>query len=203
MNVYFHNYCGDKPDGLQSLLTVFDWVKSQELHSVTALQYAKIARDSRFTSIYQRAPNHFVMVNEGELRTFRLRSTDLVPDLSRSSGVVGYVDHEGFRYLHTDGRRRVELVLASSAKAEEHLYLERSSGEIRWDELSSDHLRFEVHDVRPVSLVIGGVEADVPLSISVNGAAQVGESDPDGRLKLELPSRAKVEVSLSEAIDRP
>ena len=203
VNVYFHNYCGDKPDGLQSLLTVFDWVKSQELHSVTALQYAKIARDSRFTSIYQRAPNHFVMVNEGELRTFRLRSTDLVPDLSRSSGVVGYVDHEGFRYLHTDGRRRVELVLASSAKAEEHLYLERSSGEIRWDELSSDHLRFEVHDVRPVSLVIGGVEADVPLSISVNGAAQVGESDPDGRLKLELPSRAKVEVSLSEAIDRP
>ena len=170
---------------------------------MTALQYAKIAQDSRFTSIYQRAPNHFVMVNEGELRTFRLRSTDLVPDLSRSSGVVGYVDHEGFRYLHTDGRRRIELILAPSAKAENHLFLEKSSGETIWGELSRDRIRFEVNDVRPISVVLGGVQADVPLSIVVNGAAQVGVSDRDGKLKLELPSHAKVEVSISEAINRP
>ena len=203
VNVYFHNYCGDKPDGLQSLLTVFDWVKNQALHSVTARQYAEIAKDSRFTSIYQRRPDHFVIVNEGDLRTFRLRGTDLVPDLARSSGVVGYADHEGFRYLHTDGRRRVELVLMPSGGAENHLFLVKSSGETEWDELSRDRIRFEVNDVRPVSVVIGGGQADVPLSLVVNGAAQVGEVDGDGRLKLELPSHAKVEVSRSGVIARP
>jgi hypothetical protein len=87
--------------------------------------------------------------------------------------------------------------------AEDHLFLERSSGETIWEESSRDRMRFEVNDVRPVSIVIGGAQPKVPLSIIVNGAAQEGESDRDGKLELELPSRAKVEVTISEVIDRP
>ena len=195
VNVYFHNYCGDKPDGLQSLITVFDWVQRQELHSVTALQYAKIARDSRFTTIYQRTPNHFVMVNEGELRTFRLRSTDLVPDFERSSGVVGYVDHEGYRYVHTDGRRRIELVLVPGRESDHYLFLAKSSGEISWESSSRERLRFEARDVRPVHVEIGGVPAEKPLAFLLNGESQSVKSDSNGRVILTLPSQASVEIS--------
>ena len=192
VNVYFHNYCGDKPDGLQSLVTVFDWVQGQSLHSITALQYAKIARDSRFTVLFERSPEHFVMVNEGDLRTYRFPKTEFVPDIARSSGVVGYNEHQGQLYIHTDGRRRVELVFGKDGLVSGHPHLVSSSGEVEWQAFGEGQLEFRVEDVRPVSVSLAGFEAGVSVSLGIDGVAVEFVSDDKGRISLALPPESEV-----------
>ncbi len=203
VNVYFHNYCGDKPDGLQSLVTVFDWVQGQSLHSVTALQYAKIAKDSRFTALYERSPEHFVMVNEGQLRTYRFRNVGLVPDIARSSGVVGYNEHQGELYIHTDGRRRVELILGKEGTVSEHPFLVSSSGEVEWQAFGRGELEFRVEDVRPVSVILAGFESGVSVTMGVNGETLALTSDRDGRVSLSLPMESEVVLSSQSTEARP
>ncbi len=198
VNVYFHNYCGDKPDGLQSLRTVFDWVTRQELHSVTALQYAKLARDSRFTSLFQHAVNHFVMVNEGELRTFRLKDEGLLPDLELSSGVVGYNRYQGHLYLHTDGRRRVELVLSSDESRSRNPYLVKSTGELAWERFDNEGFKVQVQDIRPVKFVVGGLSANSDAVVVVNGQSQTVRTNAEGQAVLDLPAEAEVELVRSQ-----
>ncbi len=200
VNVYFHNYCGDKPDGLQSLKTVFDWVSRQELHSVTALQYAKIARDSRFTSLFQQSPRHFVMVNEGELRTFRLKDQGLEPDLRASLGVVGFNRYQGDLYVHTDGRRRIELHLRGPQSSPTVPHLIKSTGEVLWKHFSETGFGLSVRDVRPVTLEVGGLAPQNEISFEINGETQRHAASSDGRVLLELGNEAVVEISLGEEV---
>lgn len=190
VNVYFHNYCGDKPDGLQSLVTVFDWVQEQNLHAVTALQYAQIAKDSRFTALYRSGVNQFVMVNEGYLRTFRLPYRGRVPDMARSSGVTGFIRRDDFLYVHTDGRRRVSLVMVAENEASRHLYLRRSTGEIDWQAFGPDGLQAEVSDFRPVEIEIAGGIAGKNYTLSVADQTRSVTADAGGTLRFELPSNA-------------
>ncbi|WP_269539433.1 endo alpha-1,4 polygalactosaminidase [Cerasicoccus fimbriatus] len=113
VDVYYHFYSADRPDAFQALDTVMEWVMTQELFPMTATNYVRLVQDSRSARIYRTA-NGFLLQSQGQLRTWRMPEALGYPDMQRSVGLLGYTDFQGQRYLATDGREFVQLVLSSS-----------------------------------------------------------------------------------------
>jgi uncharacterized protein (TIGR01370 family) len=194
VNIYFHFYSGDNLASLNALTRLFEWAVRQELHALTASEYAGIVRDARATRIIRESATRWTFANQGRLRTFRLPKSAGVPDLAASRGVTGWRAVGDAVYVHTDGSPRVELSLNTSPAA--HLRLETSTAEITFSRLAAREAAFTVRDVRPCQVTLAGLPPRATVSVAVNGQRSSGQSDPDGRLRLELPNEAKVEVRL-------
>lgn len=194
VNIYFHFYSGDNLASLNALTRLFEWAVRQELHALTASEYASIVRDARATRIIRESATRWTLANQGRLRTFRLPKSAGVPDLAASRGVTGWRAVGDSVYVHTDGSPRVELSLNTSPAA--HLRLETSTAEITFSRLAAREAAFTVRDVRPCQVTLAGLPPRATVSVAVNGQRSSGQNDPDGRLRLELPNEAKVEVRL-------
>jgi len=190
MNIYYHLFCGDYPDATKVLREVYEFALSQPVHALTAVQYAEMVRDSRETTIIKRSDKHWVLMNRGKLRTFRIAASGVSPDLFESKGVTGFNSGSNVLYIHTDGSPTVELVLSSRPKR--HPYLISSSAEIRFQNLSPTQIGFTVADFRPIRVELGGLPAEANLNVTVNQESRLVRSDAEGRLILALPTEAKV-----------
>jgi hypothetical protein len=195
VNVYYHAYCGAKPASLRALERIYDWALEQELHAVTAGQYARIVLDRRRTRVFQRGPRHWILLNEGKLRTFRLPDYGWYPDMEKSSGVTGFNRDRDRNvvYLHTDGSRRVDLMLAKGETM--HPYLVSSTAEIKFDRFTSDNVDFVVNGYRRAAVVLGGYPPYTGLKVRINqGQPTKHRTDDSGRIRLELPAKAEVQL---------
>lgn len=192
VNIYFHWYSGDNHEALRGLTRPFEWAMTQPLHSLTAGQYARIARDARATTIYRQSDREWTLVNRGYLRTFRLDPQGLVPDMAASQGITGYVVSTNALYIHTDGSTRVNVSLTDKPAA--HLRLVSSSAEIQFAKLEAKAAQFTVQDVRACEVLLGGLPADQAVQVSVNGESSTKQANAAGELALTLPETAKVEV---------
>ncbi len=194
VNIYFHFYSGDNLASLNALTQLFEWAQRQELHALTAAGYARVVRDARATRVFRQTDTRWTLVNGGQLRTFRLPRSALVPDLAASRGVTGWRAAGDEVYVHTDGSPRVELALAERPAA--HLRLERSTGEIQFSKLAAREAVFTVHDTRPCQVTLAGLPAGATATITVNGRASSWQADAAGTLRMELPDASQVEVRL-------
>lgn len=194
VNIYFHFYSGDNLASLNALTRLFDWSLRQELHSVTASDYARLVRDARATRVIRESDARWTLVNSGVLRTFRLPKSSLAPDLAASRGVTGWRASGDVIYVHTDGSPRVELALSSAPAP--HLRLEASTAEIQFSRLAAREAAFTVRDIRPCQVALAGLPPRANVVVTVNGKASSWAVDTSGTLKLELPAEAKVEVRL-------
>ncbi len=192
VNIYFHFYSGDNLASLNALTRLFEWASRQELHALTASEYARLVRDARSTRVIRESDTRWTLVNSGAVRTFRLPKSSLAPDLAASRGVTGWRVSGDALYVHTDGSPRVELALSGSPAA--HLRLEVSTGEIQFSRLGSREAAFTVRDIRPCSVTLAGLPPRATASITVNGKSTSWQADADGSLKMELPAEAKVEL---------
>ena len=194
VNIYFHFYSGDNLASLNALTRLFDWSLRQELHSLTASEYARLVRDARATRVIRESDTRWTLVNSGVLRTFRLPKSSLVPDLAASRGVTGWRAGGDVIYVHTDGSPRVELALSSSPAP--HLRLEASTAEIQFGRLAAREAAFSVRDIRPCQVSLAGLPARATSSITINDKHSSAQADASGALKLELPNEAKVELRI-------
>ena len=194
VNIYFHFYSGDNLASLNALTRLFEWASRQELHALTASEYARLVRDARSTRVFRESDTRWTLVNSGAVRTFRLPKSSLVPDLAASRGVTGWRESGDAIYVHTDGSPRVELALSRSPAA--HLRLEVSTGEIQFSRLASREAAFAVRDIRPCSVTLAGLSPRATASVTVNGKSSSWQADASGSLKLELPAEAQVEVRI-------
>jgi hypothetical protein len=190
MNIYYHLFCGDYPDATQVLKEVYDFALSQPAHALTAAQYAEMVRDSRETTIVKQSDTHWILINKGKLRTYRIAANGLSPDMFECKGVTGFNSESNVMYIHTDGSPKVELIL--SAQPKRHPYLVRSSAEIGFQELSSDKIAFTVADLRPITVELGGLPANAELSVAINKEPRPVRSNAEGHLTLALPADASV-----------
>jgi hypothetical protein len=194
INIYYHMYSGDYYDSLNVLSQAYDFALTQKIHAVTAAQFAEIIRDSRRTSVFQKSQDHWVLVNDGNLRTFRLPRTGKVPDLSKSKGVTGFNLGTDVLYVHTDGSPKVEIVLSTGGRR--HPFLRSSSTEIKFEKLTMKEISFKAVDYRPITVEMEGFAPDSALKVQVNHASKTITSDALGRITLLLPLRAEVAISI-------
>ena len=192
MNIYFHLFCGDYPDATKVLRQVYEFALSQPVHALTAFQYAELVRDGRETTIIKRSDRHWILMNQGKLRTFRMAPSGDSPDLFACRGVTGFNHGLNVLYIHTDGSPKVELVL--SYRPKRHPYLISSSAEISFQKLSPEGIVFTVVDLRPITVELGGLPADAQLNVAINRESRPIRSDTEGRLTLKMPADAKVAI---------
>jgi hypothetical protein len=192
-NIYYHFYSSATQGALRALEQVHDWCLQQPLHSMTAVEYARVVRDSYNTYLYPSGNREWLLINNGKLRTFRIPLGMGVPDLARSSGVTGSVPFGDVLYIHTNGSQRTRLVLADQSSG--HLFLESSQGEIAWKEFTANRLHFSVSELRPKhTVVIGGAKANRDAKVTIDGEVHVLKSDATGRVEIQLSGSQDVKI---------
>ncbi|OYW77607.1 MAG: hypothetical protein B7Z37_03390 [Verrucomicrobia bacterium 12-59-8] len=179
--------------GIASLEKKFDACAGEPLHAMTAAAYAASVRDSRHTRILRAAANHWIIMNAGDCRTLRLPVTAGRPDMARCQGVSGYTVHQGQLYIHTMGRARTELVLTKD-KPTQHIHLAECSTAVSFFELTSRRATFQVCDLRPVEIVLGGFEPRGQCAYLENGRPYTANADVNGIVHLEVACRSTVSL---------
>jgi hypothetical protein len=200
VNAYYHFYSATYLSSLRALEKIHRWALEHRLHSVTALEFVKLTKDSRNTRITSLGPRHWRVDNEGVQRTFRLPASAGTPDLARCKGVTGWSGLEDQLYLHTQGLPQTEIVLSSSGEAlSAHTYLAESSATVRWIQFAPQKLELEAEDLRPVEMIFGGLQPGTDCEVMVNLQSSRQTADSDGFLKLSLPSKARVSVDANRS----
>lgn len=171
--------------GIASLEKSFDACAAEPLHAMSAATYAASLRDARHTRLLRAAPDHWIILNAGDCRTLRLPASAGVPDMARCQGVSGYRVHEGQLYVHTMGAARTELVL-TRGKPSQHIYLAECSSSVEFLELSASRATFQVHDLRPVEVVLGGFEPRGQCAYLENGRPYTVNADAQGVVHFEI-----------------
>ncbi len=198
VNIYYHFYSAATLGAMKALEKVHDWCLDQPLHSMTAVDYARLVRDSYQTRVYRQGAKSWLLVNQGHQRTFRLDTSAGVPDLTTSDGIVGYTQYKNWTFVHTGGNAVSRLVLAESPPR--HLHLESSQGEITWRELGPARATFSVQELRPRhETILAGLEPGRSWQVRINGQATLQNADDAGRLILQLSGNAEVTVEPQSA----
>lgn len=204
VNVYYHFYSATSLSSLRALEKIHRWCQEQPLHSMTALQYAHLAKDAWRTRVYEIGPRHWLLANQGDLRTFRLPSYVGRPDMARSKGISGYAVHQDSLYIHTLGQNVTELVLGDEpdgpVTAEKaRIRLASSSAEIEFSELEALKASFSVRDLRPVEVEFAGLQPKAVCEATINSATTRVTADDSGVVKLSLPPAATVTLDATRS----
>jgi hypothetical protein len=179
--------------GVAALAKKFDTCADEPLHATTAASYAASMRDARRTRVLRAGADHWIILNTGVCRTLRLPATAGVPDMARCLGVTGYNVHQGQLYIHTMGKARTELVLSKS-KSAQHIHLAECSTSVEFLELTSRRATFQVCDLRPVEVVMGGFEPRGQCSYLENGRPYTANADANGMVRFEIACRSTVSL---------
>lgn len=192
VDIYYHMCSGDRRESLQALKTVYDWVMARPLRAVSAAAYARLVRGAEEARVYRVSSGEWILVGDEHLQTFRMEAGPKVPDMRTSRGLIGYCVEDGYLYLSTDGRGRTHLVLTSQPPP--HMYLSKSSADIRFQELGEKRAAFSVRDFRPVKVQLGGLPPSAKAEVKVDGRRSIQTASPAGILALQLPPVARVEI---------
>ncbi|WP_395735730.1 hypothetical protein [Prosthecobacter sp.] len=179
--------------GIASLMKKFDTCAREPLHAITAAAYAASVRDARHTRILRASADHWIILNAGDCRTFRLPAAIGLPDMARCQGVTGYIVHQGHLYIHTMGKARTELVLSKDRPAQ-HIHLAECSSTVEFLELTSRRATFQVCDLRPVEVVLGGFEPRGQCAYLENGRPYTTHADASGVVRFEIACRSTVSL---------
>ena len=179
--------------GIAALEKNFDACAGEPFNAMTAAAYAASVREARHTRILRAAPDHWIILNAGDCRTLRMPASAGLPEMARCCGVSGYNVHQGQLYIHTMGRARTELVLTRNNPAQ-HIYLADCSTAVEFMELSSRRATFQVRDLRPVEIVLGGFEPRGQCAYLENGRPYTANADALGTVHLEVACRSTVSL---------
>ncbi|MGK0188470.1 MAG: hypothetical protein ACI9R3_004281 [Verrucomicrobiales bacterium] len=197
VNVYYHFYSGALLGPLSALNKVYQWCGNQPLHPVRASEFTKMTLDSHRTKIYRTSERRWHLVNQGDLRTFRMPVTAGVPRIASSSGITGYVRSGDWHYIHTDGRSEVVLEMGNGENAGQSLFLEKSPLELDLENLSEDSAQFRFTGSSMVSsdTVFGGGDPGGEYVLKVGKSQVVLAADASGKLRLKLRGNGKASLT--------
>lgn len=196
-NIYYHFYSASRLGALRSLQKVYNWCVDQDLHPMTASEFAKLTRDSYQTQLFRAGESRWVIVNKGKQTTFRLPNKNQIPDMAASKGVIGYNTNKDWIYVHTAGKRCTELVMTEqSDEPLPHLRLHDSMASITFSQLEADSAEFTCNDLRENYQVnLAGAQPGSHWKFFINGKAGTTTANADGVLKFLLTGENTVSVS--------
>ncbi len=101
LNVYYHFFSAERLAGLQAIIDVIDWALKRPIAPVFPSVYIRSVLAYREAKIQKINQNHFKISAAQNLHTLRIDHPGaLVPDLGRSSGILGYDRHHNSLYIH-------------------------------------------------------------------------------------------------------
>lgn len=200
VNVYYHTYSAERRASLEAVRSHLDWARTARLAPIKASHYAAIADGFFSARITQIGERRWSISDRDGLQTLRFdQAADLVPDLSRSVGVLGSTTHAGSLYIALDAHvANASLVLGTRPQQGRAHIATASLRESRWQvrQLSREacRLKFVAEGFGNGEFVFDHLPAgNLTVIASRHGEAlhreRLSVSD-EGSLTFSLPLRA-------------
>lgn len=105
MNIYYHIYSAERPEGLAAVRHNLDYVRSQETAPVATSNFAAMVEGFLDARVTRLGDNRWRIDNRGVLETIRFDHAALLAvDFARSEGVIGQRHHQGSLYVALDAK---------------------------------------------------------------------------------------------------
>lgn len=191
-NLYYHFYSADRTDSLKAVESVCDWAMRTPLHPRVESEYARSVRDAAGTVMFRDARGRTLVSGTGECRTLRLPVAAGAPDIAASSGITGYADKDGERYISLDGAPVRILALADSPKP--HARIETSEGDLRSLVLEERRVAFRMRCWRPSPVTVAGLPADTEGRLVRGDKTSPVRSDAEGKVRFVAGNDERIEL---------
>lgn len=186
VNVYYHFYSAEKVASLRALRQVYDYCLKQDLAPLFTTEFVRLALNSREIRL-QRQGDTWAWSESRQCRTLRWDDPARLPDLARSSGVLGYyVDPElKCLYVHLDDSGAGRVVLREGA-VPDRPYLQRATGYVNQWRPVAGSLAFEYRGNGPGWIELAGLLPNREYRGTVAGVPQQWSTDGAGGLRLAI-----------------
>jgi uncharacterized protein (TIGR01370 family) len=183
IGIYYHFYSGTKPEALSALHEVYRYALGQTVTPLYLSDYAERVQTLYYSALLQDEEGGWQWRGIGQPSTVTVNQ-DQFPDLVRSTGVAGYHDAAGRRYVHLSGDSP-RLMLADQPP--DGPLLSQANGILtQWQrERTNDGWRISI-----------GLRSYQPIEITLNGTRQCRVSDNSANvsrnrdaLQITLPAR--------------
>lgn len=193
MNVYYHFYSGERPSPLKALKIVYDYVLKQPTTPVYASRYTDVVMGFVNGEITKRSDGGWDLSNYGQCQTVRIDAKQGYPDLSRSTGILGFKKWNDFHYLHLSEEGEVALYLTQEAPT--HPYLVEASVVVDSLSLTANDLSFKTKGIGKGTITFANLSPSTEWEITVNGhSLPSAKSSTKGELTLALPLSGPTEL---------
>jgi hypothetical protein len=198
VNVYYHYYSGERVASLAALHHVHEWVLRQPLARIFTSEYLAVVEGFRTARIARTAEGWRIW-GHGALGTVRFDDTRAHVDLGRSTGVLGYVHHQGSLYVHLAGPNPAVIALGDRPPA--MAYLVQGSHRVNGWKRDGGRVSLSLSGLGEKVVEIGGLAADREVVVEIReraGSRRLrARSGPDGRLTVRAGDAGEVEVRLA------
>lgn len=184
LNIYYHFYLAERDLGIQGLKIAMDYCLKQNPAPMFVSNYVGIVKDSIVDRVGIDAQGNYVVANSGALRTVRFDGKKQVPDLKKSTGVLGFSQLGDALYVHLDESKlhRIALTAAPGA-AQDRTYIEKASHYVDGWKGSAQECTFTLKGVGPGHFTLAGLAANASYKVLVNGLGESTlRSDASGKL---------------------
>ncbi|MCB1196384.1 DUF2194 domain-containing protein [bacterium] len=191
INIYYHFYSGERMASLNALQKVYDYALEQESYPIYTSEYIDSVYDWIDTRLYVlQDGTGYRIVNSGKCRTVRIDHEKRFPDLSRSSGVIGFLFYQDSLYVHLDDSGSYELWLSSAKPTQP--YLVKSTAEIKNYIFEKNSVSFDVYGFGAVYCVFKNLVPNSIYVLETTGEPIRIETDSDGTLDVILPENPSI-----------
>lgn len=188
INIYYHTYSTSKHASLKALKAVYNWALKQPVLPVFASDYIRKVHDFN-QLVVAREGDGWRIVGGDQVRTLRIPASMGFPDLTRSSGVLGWREEGAVRYIHLAGESGSYLVLAD--KPANKVWLARANARITLDKGA-----WLLKAYQPLELEFGHAER---CTFRIDGKPIATTRRPNGLVALtHRSSEARLEMRCAE-----
>ncbi len=188
-----------QPSTLDALRQIWAWCADQPLHPMTASTYARFAEAAARVTIYPVASHHWRVISSGGSTTLRLPAHRGLPDLTRSTGVIGYSQQGDQLYLQLNGQVVSEVVLRPAAELSPHLHLVAAERLVDFHQLTADSARFRLQGRDPAVVTLGGLIPGGQYFVTASAQQATQRADAAGRLTFRAPALATISLQPNSA----
>lgn len=160
MSVYYHFYIATDQASLRSLKRVYNWALKQNVIPLQISDY--INRVIAFNStVIARSINRddksWLIVNNKNLREFRWPIDQGMPDLDKSTNVIGFNAYNKDYYIHLGSRDDTWIRFTQSSSQRPYL-VEANAELIQWDIINKDLIKFSLHGYVPLNFKLANMQ---------------------------------------------
>ncbi|HKX01344.1 MAG TPA: hypothetical protein VJX71_02510, partial [Methylomirabilota bacterium] len=195
VNLYYHYYSGERVASLAALHYVHEWVLRQPLARIFTSEYLAIVEGFR-TARIARTADGWRISDHGALPTVRFDDTRAHLDLYRSSGVLGYLHHQGALYVHLAGPGPALVVLRDRPAASP--YLVQASHRVTAWQRDGSRVALTLAGLGEKVVELGAIAPDRDVAVEIREGTVARRlrvrSGADGRLTVGAGEASQVEV---------
>ena len=195
VNLYYHYYSGERVASLAALHYVHEWVLRQPLARIFTSEYLAIVEGFR-TARIARTADGWRISDHGALPTVRFDDTRAHLDLDRSSGVLGYLHHQGALYVHLAGPGPALVVLRDRPAASP--YLVQASHRVTAWKRDGSRVALTLAGLGEKVVELGAIAPDRDVAVEIREGTAARRlrvrSGADGRLTVRAGEGSQVEV---------